>query len=46
MKTFEIIFGIAVMVLAAIHLGFERIDLATFDMALAAAHFARMAALK
>ena len=46
MKIFEKIFGIAVMVLSAIHLGVDRIDLATFDMALAAAHFARMAAFK
>lgn len=46
MKTFETIFGTALMVLAAVCLWFDRIDLATFDLALAAAHFARMAAVK
>lgn len=46
MKTFDLVLTATLIVFAAINLFLGRVDMATFDVALAAANFARMAAFK
>ncbi|WP_273794116.1 hypothetical protein [Brucella intermedia] len=46
MKTFDLATTVILMVMALVNLFLGRVDMATFDMAFAAANFARMAAFK
>lgn len=46
MELFDKLVGVAVMIFALVCLVAGRVDLATYNMALVAAHFARIAAFK